>query len=80
MGFTRLPCFEPLITAFEAKSPNYSPRTFTIGSDGDRSIIVEAPNRSATIATESAEEIASTAQHFGQDDDITVLTVHINAS
>jgi hypothetical protein len=32
-------------------------------------------DRTATIATKSAEEIAATAQTFGQEDDITVLTV-----
>ena len=31
--------------------------------------------RTQAIATQSAESIAETAQHFGQDDDITVLTV-----
>jgi Stage II sporulation protein E (SpoIIE) len=32
-------------------------------------------DRTASIATESAKSIASTAQHFGQDDDITVVTL-----
>jgi serine phosphatase RsbU (regulator of sigma subunit) len=31
--------------------------------------------RTATISTQSAEAIAAAAQHFGQEDDITVLTV-----
>jgi hypothetical protein len=32
-------------------------------------------DRTASIATESAKSIASAAQHFGQDDDITVVTL-----
>lgn len=52
----------------------------TFLSDG----VVEARNpqgelfgfeRTATISTEAAEQIAGTAQGFGQEDDITVLTV-----
>jgi len=31
------------------------------------------------ISSESAEKIATTAQHFGQEDDITVLTVQRSA-
>lgn len=33
--------------------------------------------RTASISTASAEQIAQTAQHFGQDDDITVLTLRL---
>jgi hypothetical protein len=53
----------------------------TILSDG----VLEARNptgelfgfdRTAAISTQSAEAIATAAQHFGQDDDITVLTIH----
>jgi serine/threonine protein phosphatase PrpC len=32
-------------------------------------------DRTAVISTQSAEEIAAGAQAFGQEDDITVLTV-----
>jgi hypothetical protein len=54
--------------------------TLTLTSDG----VVEAMNsdrqlygfeRTRAISTQSAERIASTAQAFGQEDDITVLTV-----
>jgi sigma-B regulation protein RsbU (phosphoserine phosphatase) len=54
--------------------------TFTFVSDG----VVEARDpqgelfgfeRTAAISTQAAEEIARTAQQFGQEDDITVLTV-----
>ena len=54
--------------------------SLTFISDG----VVEARNargelfgfdRSAAISTQSAEEIAHAAQHFGQEDDITVLTL-----
>jgi len=54
--------------------------TFTFVSDG----VVEARGpqgelfgfvRTAAISTQAAEEIARTAQQFGQEDDITVLTV-----
>jgi len=54
--------------------------TLTLLSDG----VVEAQNpqrelfgfeRTAAISTRSAEEIARAAQQFGQEDDITVLTV-----
>jgi len=34
-------------------------------------------DRSAELATASAEQIASTARNFGQDDDITVLTLSL---
>jgi phosphoserine phosphatase RsbU/P len=54
--------------------------TLTFLSDG----VVEARNqagelfgfeRTAAISTQSSEEIARAAQHFGQEDDITVLTL-----
>ncbi len=52
-----------------------------IASDG----VVEAQNRNRElfgfervreISRESAQQIAKAAQQFGQEDDITVLTVH----
>jgi hypothetical protein len=54
----------------------------TLLSDG----VVEAQNpagelfgfdRTAAISTQSADEIARAAQHFGQEDDITVLTLSL---
>ncbi len=37
-------------------------------------------DRTAAISTESAENIARAAQHFGQEDDITVLTLQLAAA
>jgi hypothetical protein len=36
--------------------------------------------RTAAASTQPAESIAKTAQAFGQDDDITVLTISRNAA
>lgn len=57
----------------------------TLVSDG----VVEARNaqgqlfgfdRARALSTEPAERIAGEAQHFGQEDDITVLTLHLVAA
>jgi serine phosphatase RsbU (regulator of sigma subunit) len=57
----------------------------TLLTDG----VVEARNntgelfgfeRTAAASTQPAESIAKTAQAFGQDDDITVLTISRNAA
>ena len=37
-------------------------------------------DQAAALSTQPAEVIAQTAQSFGQDDDITVLTVTLEAS
>jgi serine phosphatase RsbU (regulator of sigma subunit) len=37
-------------------------------------------DRTRAISTQSAEEIARHAQQFGQDDDITVLTLVLGAA
>ncbi len=34
-------------------------------------------DRAAVLSTQSAESIVQAAQSFGQDDDITVLTIHV---
>jgi serine phosphatase RsbU (regulator of sigma subunit) len=54
----------------------------TFVSDGvvearDKSGALFGFERTAAISTHSAEEIARAAQHFGQDDDITVLTLRL---
>jgi serine phosphatase RsbU (regulator of sigma subunit) len=66
----------------------YSETTFTLRPNAQLTLltdgVVEARNaagelfgfeRTAAISTQSAEGIAGAAQHFGQEDDITVLTV-----
>jgi hypothetical protein len=71
-----------------AAESNYPERTLPLPPDTQLTLvtdgIIEARNktgelfgfeRTANIATQSAESIAQAAQSFGQDDDITVLTV-----
>jgi serine phosphatase RsbU (regulator of sigma subunit) len=41
----------------------------------DKSGVLFGFERTAAISTDAAESIARAAQHFGQDDDITVLTL-----
>jgi hypothetical protein len=69
-------------------NPGYTPYTFTL-SPGDRLTfvsdgVIEARNpsgelfgfdRTAAVSTQSAESIAHSARTFGQEDDITVLTL-----
>ena len=68
---------------------DYSESAFTLPAGEQLTLltdgVVEATNptskelfgfdRTAAISTQSAEEIAAAAQAFGQEDDITVLTV-----
>jgi serine phosphatase RsbU (regulator of sigma subunit) len=80
----------PLGIAADASYPESSLRlapgdTVTFLSDG----VLEARNaagelygfeRTAALSTESAENVAQAAQAFGQEDDITVLTLKRAAS
>jgi len=76
-----------------APEANYPESIFRLSAEAQLTLmtdgVVEARNRTgelfgfprtASIATQSAESIAHTAQSFGQDDDITVLTVIRSAS
>jgi len=71
-----------------AASTTYSESTFQLAPGGQLTLItdgvVEARDtsgslfgfeRTAALSVESAETVAASAQQFGQDDDITVLTV-----
>jgi hypothetical protein len=71
---------------------DYAETTFQLSVDAQLTLytdgVVEARTRSgellgfdraATLSTQPAEVIAQTAQSFGQDDDITVLTVTLEA-
>jgi serine phosphatase RsbU (regulator of sigma subunit) len=76
-----------------AAESNYPERTLPLPPDTQLTLvtdgIIEARSktgelfgfeRTANIATQSAESIAQAAQSFGQDDDITVLTVILTPS
>ena len=77
-----LPLGVAAATTYNQSSLDLSPGdSLTLMSDG----VVEARNatgelfgfeRTAAISQRAAEEIASTAQAFGQEDDITILQVH----
>lgn len=71
-----------------AANTTYSESTFQLSENGQLTLItdgvVEARDatgslfgfeRTAALSVESAESVAASAQQFGQDDDITVLTV-----
>jgi hypothetical protein len=83
-----LPLKNGLPLGLEAKT-TYPESTFKLGADEQLTLltdgVVEARDRmgelygfqrTATIATRSAEDIAQAARDFGQEDDITVLTLN----
>jgi hypothetical protein len=83
-----LPLQNGLPLGLEAKT-TYAESTFTLGANEQLTLltdgVVEARDRTgelygfqrtAEIATGSAEEIAQAARNFGQEDDITVLTLN----
>ena len=82
-----LPLMNGLPLGLEAKT-NYVESTFTLGANEQLTLltdgVVEARGktgelfgfqRTATIATRTADAIAQAARDFGQEDDITVLTL-----